>query len=62
MKKCDVVFRNGIKVRDYIAIKVMQGILSNPKLTSSLPNFNFDSIAEKSYKISDAMIEQSDKE
>lgn len=50
---------HGLTVRDYIAIKAMQGILANPKLTSS---FNFDAIAEKSYKISDAMIEQSEEE
>ena len=47
----------GINVRDYIAIKAMQGILSNPNL---IPNYNFIGIAEQCYKISDAMIEQSE--
>jgi hypothetical protein len=49
----------GINVRDYIAIKAMQGILSNPSL---MPNYNFIDMAEQCYKISDTMIEQSEKE
>ena len=58
MKEYDTVFPHGINVKDYIAIKAMQGILANSKL---MP-MSFADIAEQSYKISDAMIKQSEKE
>ncbi len=71
MKEYDTIFpydrmmngsiqhEHGLTVRDYIAIKAMQGILANPSL---MGYYDFVGLAEQSYKISDAMIEQSEKE
>ena len=46
----------GLNVRDYIAIKAMQGILSNPSMH---PAVDGSYAAEIAYRIADSMLEQS---
>ena len=51
---------HGLTVRDYIAIKAMQGILANPKL---IPNFDTaieENVASKAYGFADDMIKWSE--
>ena len=50
----------GLTVRDYIAIKAMQGILANPKL---IPNFDtaiVENVASKAYGFADDTIKWSE--
>ena len=47
----------GINVRDYIAIKAMQGILSNPNL---VPPYMTKDIVKKAYNCADDMIKYSE--
>lgn len=46
----------GLRVRDYIAIQAMQGILAN----SACNECDVDEIARQSYQAADAMIKQSE--
>lgn len=51
----------GLKVRDYIAIQAMTGLLAGVVATygsKSMPSY--EAIAEDSYKMADAMIKQSE--
>ena len=44
----------GISIRDYFAVRVMQGMLSNSELTTSINSQ--DQFAELSYRMADAML------
>ena len=72
MKEYDTIFphdkmingsiqhEHGLTVRDYIAIKAMQGILANPKL---IPNFDtamVENVASRAYEFADDMIKWSE--
>ena len=50
-------FNHGLTVRDYIAIKAMQGILSNPNL---VPPYMTKDIVKKAYNCADDMIKYSE--
>ena len=47
----------GINVRDYIAIKAMQGILANPNL---VPPYVVKDVVKKAYDYADEMIKYSE--
>ena len=56
---------NKIELRDYFAAKVLEGTMSNPEATEYLSktygndlDSAFERIAEKSYKLADAMIKE----
>ena len=64
MDKDDYIFPHefnyGLTARDYIAIKAMQGILSNPKL---IPNFDTaieENVASRAYEFADDIIKWSE--
>ena len=44
----------GISIRDYFAVRAMQGMLSNSELTTSINSQ--DQFAELSYRVADAML------
>ena len=44
----------GISIRDYFAVRAMQGMLSNSELTTVINSQ--DQFAEVSYKMADAML------
>lgn len=46
----------GIKMRDYIAIQAMQGLLANPSCTDA----SFEQVANMAYSEADAMIKRSE--
>lgn len=50
----------GINIRDYIAIKAMQGILANPKLTPNFDTARVENVASRAYEFADDMIKQSE--
>ena len=50
----------GLTVRDYIAIKAMQGILANPKLTSNFDTAIEENVASRAYEFADDMIKWSE--
>lgn len=56
VSSCDTITYKGIKTRDYIAIKAMQGMLANPSLTEVTP----DQVANMAYTMADAMIKRSE--
>ena len=48
---------HGLTVRDYIAIKAMQGILVNPNL---VPPYMIKDVVKKAYDYADEMIKHSE--
>ena len=46
----------GMDLRDYFAIKYVNGIISNPNFDGVL-SFDFDNLAKNGYKMADAMME-----
>lgn len=52
---------NGMTVRDKLAESAMIGLLGNTGIIDTLTDSNISWIAEHSYKLADAMIEQSKK-
>ena len=72
MKEYDTIFPNdkmingsichdyGINVRDYIAIKAMQSILANPKLTPNFDTAMIENVASKAYGFADDIIKWSE--
>ena len=44
----------GISIRDYFAVRAMQGMLSNSELTTAINSH--DQFAELSYRMADAML------
>lgn len=46
----------GLTHRDYIAIKALQGMLSNSEFSIQACNFNPEYLAKKAYKIADLML------
>ncbi len=58
--KKNVGINEGLTARDYIAIKAMQGVISDPDFACSSDDY-YEVVANWSYKLADAMIEQSNK-
>lgn len=56
----DTMRNEGLTARDYIAIKAMQGLASDPTFSGSSDDY-YKAVANWSYKLADAMIEQSNK-
>ena len=50
----------GINVRDYIAIKAMQGILANPKLIPDFDTAIEENVASRAYGFADDIIKWSE--
>ena len=50
----------GLTVRDYIAIKAMQGILTNPKLIPNFDSAMVENVASRAYEFADDMIKWSE--
>ena len=50
----------GLEVRDYIAIQAMTGLLAGISSFRDAVMPSFESIAEDSYKMADAMLKQSE--
>lgn len=50
----------GLTVRDCIAIKAMQGILANPKLTPNFDTAIEENVASRAYEFADDMIKWSE--
>ena len=53
-------FNRGLTVRDYIAIKAMQGILANPKLTPDFDTAIVENVESRAYEFADSMIKWSE--
>lgn len=51
---------HGLTVRDYIAIKAMQGILANPKLIPDFDTAMVENVASRAYEFADDMIKWSE--
>lgn len=65
MNKDDYTFphesiAHGLTVRDYIAIKAMQGILANPKLTPNFDTAIEENVESRAYEFADSMIKWSE--